>query len=129
MPEEKWLIHDFETGFCSIRGHYYPEMAKIVLLDDIRGLIYRPMGGNSFNEVLYKAYPYPVSHACAVEQEQADLWAKAEELVRQLRQVHCPKCGEPFMGVGVLPSDPVPLCRRCHAPEKENTGEDAETDR
>jgi hypothetical protein len=90
MPEKEWKVYHHQSGFVSIRGHYSPEYNRVVLLDDIRGIIYRPVGANSFNEVLYNEFPYPVSHNCAVEQEKVDLWAKAEELVMQLAKKGAP---------------------------------------
>ena len=57
----------------TIRGHKYPEMAKVRLLDDIEKVYYQPIGGNIYHEVIYIKCPYPISHTCAIEQEREDV--------------------------------------------------------
>jgi len=114
----EWKITTHASGLVSIAGHRWPDMARVVLLDDIKKIIYAPRGSNAYDDMLYHEVPYPVSHTCAVEEETITAWVRAQELVRQLGQVHCPECGKGFMGVGVFPSDPVPLCRKCHEKDR-----------
>jgi hypothetical protein len=71
MPEKEWKVTRYHTGMVSIEGHNIPEYSKIVLLDDIEGRVYRPAGWDSHGKLLYFATPYPVSHNCAVEEENA----------------------------------------------------------
>jgi hypothetical protein len=78
-----WVVTKLHSGYVTIKGHNTPEYSKIILLDDIKRRFYKPVGWDSHGQLLYWELPYPVSHTCAVEQEQEDLWKKADDLVRQ----------------------------------------------
>jgi hypothetical protein len=69
MSEELWKVTKLHSGYVTIEGHNSSKFTKIVLLDDTRRRFYKPVGWDSHGQLLYWELPYPVSHTCAVEEE------------------------------------------------------------
>jgi len=103
MSEIEWKMTEYHTGMVSIEGYNLPKYSKVVLLDDIEKMMYRPMGWDTHGKLLFWPLPYPISHACAVEEEKKT-W---------LRRVQCPNCGKGMLAVGVPEGAEPPLCRKC----------------